>query len=120
MVAGILILMSGALGMGQVVISVTPDAGQQIADFFLDILPVGESINDALAEYFLLQLLILICSILALTGGIFALTQSRFDISLLGGIAGIFAIGFLMGTFFALIGLILVLSARKEFLPECA
>ena len=120
MVAGILILISGAMGLGQAVISVTPGTGEQIGDFFVDVLPVGESINDALAEYFLLQLMILVGSIGALIGGAFTLTQARFDVSVIGGVCGILAIGFLIGAFFALVGVILIVSARKEFLPECA
>jgi hypothetical protein len=59
--------------------------------------------------------LCLIFGIIAIVGGYFGLTRKHFALGVVGGIFGILGLGFLIGALLALIGLILIVVARKEF-----
>lgn len=48
-------------------------------------------------------------------GGVFTLLRRSFPIAVIGSVAGIIAMGFLIGAVLAVIALILVLTARREF-----
>lgn len=56
-----------------------------------------------------------IFSLIALVGGVFAIQRKMWGLALAGGILGLFTLGFFIGSILALIGLILVAVARKEF-----
>lgn len=57
-----------------------------------------------------------IFSLIALLGGVFAIQRKMWGLALAGGILGLFSIGwFFISSILALIGLILVAVARKEF-----
>lgn len=117
--AGILILIAGALGIGQAVVALNPDLSESFADIIEGVLPWGETMGDWVAEYVILQVWTLIAGLVAIAGGIFALTGTRFEFAVLGGIFSVLAIGFLMGAFLGLVGLLIIAFSRKEFLPEC-
>jgi hypothetical protein len=56
-------------------------------------------------------------SILAAIAGVFILVRRSFAFSVVGAVAGMLAVGFLVGGAMALVALILVLTARREFTP---
>ena len=119
MMAGILILIAGSLGVGQAMVALDPDLTASMMDAIEAAVPWAEPIDEMLLEYFVLQAWVLISSLIALAGGVFALTKTRFELALAGGVFGIMAIGFLMGAFLALVGVLLLATSRKDFLPEC-
>lgn len=57
----------------------------------------------------------IIFSLIALLGGVFAIQRKMWGLAIAGGILGLFTLGFVIGSILALIGLILVAVARKEF-----
>lgn len=67
----------------------------------------------------LLQAWTVTASLLAIAGGVFALTRTRYELALMGGVSSIAAIGFFIGAFLALVAVLLLATSRKEFLPEC-
>lgn len=119
MMAGILILVAGSLGVGQAAVSLDPDLTESMMDAVEAAVPWAESVDEMLTEYAVLQVFVLVSSVIALAGGVFALTRTRFEFALIGGVFGMAAIGFLMGAFLALVGVLLLATSRKDFLPEC-
>ncbi len=118
-VAGILILMAGALGIGQAVIAIDPELSGSLASAIGGFVPGIETVDEWVTEYLMLQAWTFIAGLLAITGGVFALTGTRYEFALMGGVFGVLAVGFLMGAFLGLLGLLLVIFSKKEFLPEC-
>lgn len=57
-------------------------------------------------------------SVVAGIGGVFILLRRSFPMAVVGCVAGIVAVGFLIGLLLAVIALILVLTARQEFAPR--
>jgi hypothetical protein len=117
--AGIMILIAGALGIGQAVVALDPDLSESFASAIEGVLPWSGDAGQWVAEYVILQVWTLIAGLLAIAGGVFALTETRFEFAVMGGIFGVLAIGFLIGAFLGLVGLLLIAFSRKEFLPEC-
>ncbi|HUV60756.1 MAG TPA: zinc ribbon domain-containing protein [Thermoplasmata archaeon] len=120
MVAGILILMAGVLGVAQSVLSLSPDLGEGFLDAYEDIVPGASTTGDLLNQYALLQVGVFVFGVIAIFGSMFALNRSRFDMSVVGAVSGILAIGLLFGAFLSLVALIVLLTSRKNFDPECA
>ena len=120
MMAGILILIAGVLGVAQAALALSPEIGEGFKDAYESLVPGASATDDILDDYVLLQIAVFVFGVLAIFGSTFALTQSRFDASLIGGVFGILAIGFLFGAFLSLVGVILVATSRKQFLSECA
>lgn len=117
--AGILILMAGALGIGQGVAGLDPGFSGTLMDIMEGLIPWSETTDDIVGEYLALQVWVVIAGVLAIAGGVFALTETRYEFAVMGGIFGFLAIGFLMGAFLGLVGLLLLAVSRKDFLPEC-
>ena len=113
MMAGVLILMAGVLGIAQSVLALSPDLGEGFMEAYEDIVPGASATGDVLDEYDLLQIGVFVFGAIAIFGSMFALTQSRFDMSLVGGVFGILAVGFLFGAFLSLVGLLLVRSEER-------
>lgn len=118
-VAGILLLIAGALGIGQAVVAISPSLSESLVDAVEAVVPGSGAVGDLVADYVLLQAWSFIAGLLAIAGGMFALTATRYELALMGGLCGFLAIGFLMGAFFGLLGLLILVFSKKEFLPEC-
>jgi hypothetical protein len=118
-IAGILILMAGALGVAHGLLALLPETGGEILSSYESFLPPGEVLDDIMRDSELLSALVLIFGIMAVAMSTFAFTQSRFNGALAGAVLGILSVGFLIGAFFALIALILLATSRREFIPEC-
>lgn len=117
--AGIMILMAGAFGIGQGVVALDPGLSESLLKAIESVVPWTETMDDWVAEYVVLQAWTVIAGLLAIAGGVFALTRTRYEFAVMGGIFGMLAIGFLMGAFLALVGTLLLATSRKDFLPEC-
>jgi hypothetical protein len=118
-VAGILVLLAGALGITQAILSLLPATSGSILNYFEDAIPQMESIDHLLQDYDVVAVLIFISGTLAMAMSMFAFKRTRFDGALLGSIFGILSIGFILGAFFALLALILIATSKREFIPEC-
>ena len=119
MIAGILILMAGVLGIVQSVLSLSPELGEGFMEAYESLVPGTSSTGDILDQYVLLQAAVFVFGIIAVFGSMFALNQSRFDLSVIGAVSGILAIGLLLGAFLSIVALLLLVSSRKHFSPEC-
>jgi len=118
-VAGILILLAGALGITQAVLSLLPTTGTEILSYFEGIIPQMDHINHLLQDYDVVAVLVFIFGALAMATSMFTFKRTRFVGALLGAVFGIVAIGFLIGAFFSILALLLVATSKREFIPEC-
>ena len=119
MMAGILILMAGVLGIVQSVLSLSPELGEGFMDAYESLVPGASATGDLLDDYALLQFSVFVFGVIAVFGSMFALNQSRFDLSIVGAVSGILAIGLLFGAFLSIVALMLLATSRKHFSPEC-
>ncbi|MEW5747607.1 MAG: zinc ribbon domain-containing protein [Candidatus Thermoplasmatota archaeon] len=117
--AGILVMMAGALGIGQGIAGLNPEVAGSLMDTMEGVLPWVSSADDLFVKYVALQAWAIAAGLLAVAGGLFALTETRYELAIMGAIFGVLSIGFLMGAFLALVGLLLLAASRKDFLPEC-
>lgn len=58
----------------------------------------------------------IILSLFALLGGIMSLQRKNWAFALVGGILGLFTIGFIIGSVLSLVALILIAVSKKEYL----
>jgi predicted exporter len=96
-----------------------PDVAGSLMDAMETLLPLSSSSDDLVAEYVALQVWSLAAGLLAVAGGVFALKETRYELAVMGAIFGVLSIGFLMGAFLGLVGLLILAVSRKDFLPEC-
>jgi hypothetical protein len=118
-VGGILILLAGFLGITHALLSVMPETGQSILDTYESVIPQGEALNEILDTYEFYAGLMMFFGVMAVALSMFAFNRSRYAGAIAGGIFGVLAIGFLLGAFLGLVGLLLVATSKREFLPEC-
>ena len=105
MIGGIFLLLSCVMG---IILAAAMQIGWGIAGFD----PTGTFETMLLV----CTALVVVFSLLALLGGISAFTGKGYGLALMGGIFGIFTIGYaFLGSVFGLIGLIFVLLAKEEF-----
>ena len=119
MVAGVLILLSGFLGIAHATLSLTPELGGDFLDAYESWIPPGAFLNSVMSDYNLFAGLVFVFGVIAVACSMFALRITNFTGAVLGAIFGILAIGFLLGAAFGLLGLLLLLAYRKEFLLAC-
>lgn len=117
--AGILVLMAGALGIGQAVVALDPELSESFVSAIEGMLPMSETVDDWVAEYVVLQAWTFLAGLVAIAGGVFALTGTRYELAVIGAVFSVLSIGFFLGAFLGLVGLLLIAFSRKEFLPEC-
>ncbi|OGS43490.1 MAG: hypothetical protein A3K76_00025 [Euryarchaeota archaeon RBG_13_57_23] len=118
-VGGILILLAGFLGITHALLSLLPGTGEDILATYGSVIAPGETLNEILDSYEVYAGLMMLFGVLAVVLSMFAFNRSRFDGALAGGVFGVMSIGFLFGAFFALVGLLLIATSRREFIPEC-
>lgn len=118
-VGGVLILIAGFLGIAHALLSVLPGTGEDILATYESVIAPGEVLDDLLESYVALAGLMMLFGVLAVALSMFAFNRSRFDGALAGGVFGILSIGFLFGAFLAIVGLLLIATSRREFIPEC-
>ena len=118
-VGGILILLSGVLGIAHAILILFTDSSQGIMSTYEDIVPRMDSLNDLIWNHETVAGLMIVFGALAAAMSTFAFTRSRYGWTVAGAVFGIAAIGLVVGSFLALIALILVVLSRREFIPEC-
>jgi len=118
-VAGILILLAGFLGITHALFSVLPETGEDVLSAYESFFPSGEALDEVLQSNQILAAVMMLFGVLAVAFSMFAFNRSRFNGALAAGVFGIASIGFLFGAFFAIVGLLLIATSKREFLPEC-
>jgi hypothetical protein len=121
LIAGIFLIVAGLLGilMWSMVLAIDPSQFDPL--MLQNALPSDSSISleqlQSMIQSFMLTCGIIGCilSIFTLTGGIVAIKRKAWGLAIVGGILGLFTIGYFLGSIMSLIGLILIFISRKEF-----
>jgi len=112
LIGGILILIAGLMGLalGGIMIAIDVD---QLADYGVDVAGIGDMIEDILT---VCGAIFIVLGLIAVVGGFFGVMRKHWGIVILGGVLGLFVLGpYMLGSLFALIGLILVAVSKKDF-----
>jgi hypothetical protein len=112
-IAGVLLILAGLLGLLTWVTALSVDTSM-----VQGILPPDSPITAEQVQSFLLICGIIgsILSIITLAGGIVALRRKGWGLAVIGSILGLFTIGpYFLASILALVGLILLIIARKNF-----
>jgi len=118
-VAGVLIMVAGALGIIHGFLAAMPVTSGDILPRYENIIPQGKLLDDVLRDYLIVSIMMFLAGILAVGMSMSAFRRTNYYVATAGAVFGILSVGFLLGAFFALIGLILLAVSRKSFLPEC-
>ncbi len=114
LVGGILILIAGLMGlvMGGILLVAAGEV-ETLADWGIDVAGVGDLLEDILT---VCGIVFIVLGLIAVLGGFFGVQRKHWGIVVLGGVLGLFVLGpYLLGSLFALIGLILVAVSKKDF-----
>lgn len=118
-VAGILVLLAGFMGVAQALILVMPGVSEGFISAIEETVPGMEAVDNLMTDYVLVQAAFFAFGVVAIFGSMFALNASRFDMSIVGAVFGIMALGFVLGAVLSLVALLMILTSKKEFLSEC-
>jgi len=121
LIAGIFLIVAGLLGilMWSMVLAIDPSELDPL--LLQNALPPDSSISleqlQSMIQSFMLTCGIIGCilSIFTLAGGIVAIKRKSWGLAIIGGILGLFTIGYFLGSIMSLIGLILLIVSRKDF-----
>jgi hypothetical protein len=117
--AAILILVAGALGIAHSVLASLPGTDNDILSHYHSIIPAGKALDDVINDYAIFGVLMFIFGIAAVAMSTFAFNRTRFWGSITAAAFAVLSVGFLIGAFLALVAMIALASARREFYPEC-
>jgi len=96
--------------LGGIMIAIDVD---QLADYGVDVAGIGDMIEDILT---VCGAIFIVLGLIAVVGGFFGVMRKHWGIVILGGVLGLFVLGpYMLGSLFALIGLILVAVSKKDF-----
>jgi len=112
LVGGVFILIAGLMGIfaGIVLLTISLD---DLDQYGVDVAGVGDILEDILK---ICGAIWLIFGLIALMGGVFGIMRKHFALVILGGVFGLLCLGpYALGSLLALVGLILVAVARKDF-----
>jgi hypothetical protein len=108
LVGGVFILIAGLMGIfaGIVLLTISLD---DLDQYGVDVAGATDLIEDILKKW-------LIFGVIALMGGVFGIMRKHFALVILGGVFGLLCLGpYMLASLLALVGLILVAVARKDF-----
>jgi DNA-directed RNA polymerase subunit RPC12/RpoP len=117
--AGVLIFIAGAMGVAHALLATLPGTQSDILSHYNSIIPAGKFLEDLLNNYAVIGGLMFLFGIAAVAMSTFAFNRTRYWGSIAGACFGFMSIGFLIGAFLALVAIVLLVSARQEFYPEC-
>ena len=112
LVGGVFILIAGLMGIfaGIVLLTISLD---DLDQYGVDVAGVGDMLEDILK---ICGAIWLIFGVIALMGGVFGIMRKHFALVILGGVFGLLCLGpYMLASLLALVGLILVAVARKDF-----
>ncbi len=117
--AGILILLAGALGITHALLTALPGTSSDLMYHYERIIPAGKFLNGVIRDNDFIAILMFIAGALSMALSMAVFKRTNLTLAISGGVLGIIAIGFLFGAFFALVGLILIAVSKRDFLLEC-
>ena len=117
--AAILILVAGAMGIAHSVLASLPGTENDILSHYHAIIPAGKALDDVIKNSGVLGVLMFIFGITAVAMSSFAFNRTRFWGSIAAAAFAVLSIGFLIGAFLAIVSIIVLASAYREFYPEC-
>jgi len=112
LVGGVFILIAGLMGIfaGVILLTISLD---DLDQYGIDVAGAVDMLEDILK---ICGAIWLIFGLIALMGGVFGIMRKHFALVILGGVFGLLCLGpYALGSILALIGLILVAVARKDF-----
>ena len=111
-IGGALILVAGIMGLALGGILLAIDV-EDLDAYGMDVVGVTDMIDDIMT---VCGIIVIILSLLVVLGGVLGLLRKSWGFAIVGGVLGLFVFGpFMLGSLFALVGLILVGVSRKEF-----
>jgi hypothetical protein len=117
--AAILILVAGALGIAHSLLASLPGTENDILSHYHSIIPAGAALDEVIKDSSIYGALMFIFGIAAVAMSNFAFNRTRYWGSIVAGVFGVLSIGFLIGSFLALVSIIVLVAAHREFYPEC-
>ncbi len=117
--AAILILVAGALGIAHSLLASLPGTENDILSHYHSIIPAGAALDEIISNSSVYGALMFIFGITAVAMSSFAFNRTRYWGSIAAGVFGILSVGFLIGSFLALVSIIVLAAAHREFYPEC-
>ena len=117
--AAILILVAGALGIAHALLASLPGTGNDILSHYHSIIPAGKVLDDIINNYAIFGALMFLFGIAGVAMSMFAFNRTRFWGSIAAASFAFLSIGFMIGAFLALVAIIVLFSAKKEFYPRC-
>jgi len=114
LIGGILILIAGIMGLvlGGILIAAASDV-DALGDWGVNIGGVTDVISDILT---VCGIIFIVLGLIAVIGGFFGVQRKHWGLVILGGVLGLFCFGpWMLGSIFALVGLILVAVSKKDF-----
>ena len=112
LVGGILILIAGIMGLAMGGIFLAIDAND-LDQWGVDVSGTLNVLEDILT---VCGIIFVVLGLIAVIGGFFGVQRKHWGIAILGGVLGLFCIGpWMLGSVFALVGLILVAVSKKDF-----
>jgi hypothetical protein len=112
LIGGALILVAGLMGLALGAIFLTIDVNQ-LDQYGISVSGATDMIEDILN---VCGTILVILGLVAILGGVFGVMRKHFGLVILGGVFGLLCIGpWFLGSLLALVGLILVAVARKDF-----
>jgi len=114
LIGGILILIAGLMGlvMGGIFLMAAGNV-DTLGDWGVDVAGVDDMLEDILT---VCGIIFIVLGLIAVLGGFFGLQRKHWGLAILGGVLGLFVLGpYMLGSLFALIGLILVAVSKKDF-----
>jgi hypothetical protein len=112
LVGGILIIVAGLMGivMGAIFFAIN---SVDLSSYGVDVGNISDTVHNILM---VCGAIFVILGLVAILGGYFGVRRTHFGLAILGGVLGLFTIGpYFVGSVLALVGLILVAVARKDF-----
>ncbi len=112
LVGGVLIVLAGLMGlaMGGILLAINVE---DLDQYGLDVVGVTDILEDILTAC---GVIFIILGVIALIGGAFGVLRKHWGLAVLGGVVGLLVMGpYFLGSIFSLVGLILVIVAKKDF-----
>jgi hypothetical protein len=117
--AAILILLAGALGIAHALLASLPGTENYILVHYHSIIPAGAALDDIIDNSEVYGALMFVFGMAAVAMSTFAFNRTRYWWAIAAAVFGVLSVGFLIGSFLAIVSIIILASAHREFLPEC-
>jgi len=112
LIGGILIILAGVMGLviGGILLAINVD---DLGAYGVDVAGLTDMVENILT---VCGVIFIIFGLIAFVGGVFGVMRKHWGLAVLGGVFGLLCLGpYMLGSLFGLVGLILVIVAKKDF-----